>query len=85
MAHIAPHHGFFTAYFTYLGHDYSPLDVKKTNIKTISFTLNASGCKEFFKLEPSAKKYLLLQVLAYSGCHKYVPFARFPNRRKYSV
>ena len=21
----------------------------------------------------------------YSGCHKYVPFARFPNRRKSSV
>ena len=48
MAHIAPHHGFFTAYFTYLGHDDSPLNVKKTNIKTISSTLNASGCKELF-------------------------------------
>ena len=21
----------------------------------------------------------------YTGCHKYVPFARFPNRRKYSA
>jgi hypothetical protein len=21
----------------------------------------------------------------YSGCHKYVPFARIPNRRKYNV
>jgi hypothetical protein len=50
MAHIAPHHGFFAAYFTYLGHDFSPLDIKKTNIKAISFTLNESGCKEFFPI-----------------------------------
>jgi hypothetical protein len=23
--------------------------------------------------------------IGYTGCHKYVPFARFANRRKYSV
>jgi hypothetical protein len=56
MAHIAPHHGFFTADFTYFGHDYSPLDIKKTNIKTISSTLNASGCKELFLIGTVCKK-----------------------------
>jgi len=28
---------------------------------------------------------LRININHYSGCHKYIPFARFPNRRKYSV
>jgi hypothetical protein len=28
---------------------------------------------------------MVRKISVYTGCHKYVPLARFPNRRKYSV